>query len=160
MSAFWAAARIVRAIIEANRYLVLATADEVGRPWSSPVYFAHRDFTEFFWISRPDTQHSHNIAVRPEVGISVFDSQVAIGTGQGAYMSGTAAQVEDGATDPGMEVFSQRSVGHGGHVWTSEDVRGDSGMRLYRAVVDAHWVLAKDGQPDYRVPASLTQGGR
>jgi predicted pyridoxine 5'-phosphate oxidase superfamily flavin-nucleotide-binding protein len=34
------AAQTVRDIIEASRYLVLATADAAGRPWSSPVYFA------------------------------------------------------------------------------------------------------------------------
>ncbi len=40
-------ARIVRDIIEASRYLVLATADAAGRPWSSPVYFAHVGYAEF-----------------------------------------------------------------------------------------------------------------
>ena len=83
MSGIAPTARTVRDIIEANRYLVLATADATGRPWSSPVYFAHIDFSEFFWLSLPDVTHSRNIAARPEVGIVVFDSQVAIGTGQG-----------------------------------------------------------------------------
>jgi Pyridoxamine 5'-phosphate oxidase len=48
MSATGPAAQTVRGIIEARRYLVLATADATGRPWSSPVYFAHIDFAEFF----------------------------------------------------------------------------------------------------------------
>jgi hypothetical protein len=39
-------------IIEASRYLVLATADATGRPWSSPVYFAHIGLREFFWADR------------------------------------------------------------------------------------------------------------
>ena len=49
MSAPGAAAQTARDIIEASRYLVLATADAAGRPWSSPVYFAHIGFTEFYW---------------------------------------------------------------------------------------------------------------
>ena len=149
-----AAARTVRDIIEANRYLVLATADDAGRPWSTPVYFAHRDFTTFFWVSSPDVTHSRNIAVRPEVGIAVFDSQVAIGTGQGVYMSGVA-KLLDHDTTPGIEVFSRRSVAHGGHEWTSADVEPRAGIRLYQATVDAHWILAKDGQPDHRVAVHL-----
>ena len=150
------AAQTAADLIEASRYLVLATADETGRPWSSPVYFAHLGFTEFFWVSSPDVTHSRNIAVRPEVGIVVFDSQAAIGTGQGAYMSAVAALVEgDAETARGIEAFSRRSVAHGGHEWTSEDVRPGTGMRLYRASADAHWILAKDGQPDHRVPAPL-----
>ena len=29
-----------RAIVDANRYTTIATADEDGRPWASPVWFA------------------------------------------------------------------------------------------------------------------------
>jgi hypothetical protein len=29
---------IARGIIDSNRYMVLGTADETGRPWASPVY--------------------------------------------------------------------------------------------------------------------------
>jgi len=150
------AARLVRDIVEANQYLVLATADATGQPWSSPVYFAHLDFTRFFWVSSPDVTHSRNIAVRPQVGIVVFDSQVRIGTGQGAYMSGVARLLADGETDAGIAAFSRRSLAHGGHEWTSDDVRPGAGLRLYEATVDAHWILAKDGQPDHRIEAPLT----
>src|SRR5919108_6663820 len=103
MSAAGSAAHTVRDIIGPSRYLVLATADATGRPWSSPVYFAHIDFTEFFWVSSPDVTHSRNIAVRPEVGIAVFDSQVAIGTGQGVYMSAVARLLGERETARGIE---------------------------------------------------------
>src|SRR5215469_14759619 len=124
MSAPGPAARTARDIIEASRYLVLATAGATGRPWSSPVYFAHIGFTEFYWVSSPEVTHSRNIAVRPEVGIAVFDSHAAIGTGQGAYMSATAKLLEgDAETTRGIEAFSRRSVTHGGREWSIEDVR-------------------------------------
>ncbi|MEV6167187.1 pyridoxamine 5'-phosphate oxidase family protein [Streptomyces sp. NPDC051954] len=146
---------LVRGIIEANRYLVLSTADAAGRPWGSPVYFAHIGCTEFFWVSSPEVTHSRNIAVRPEVGIVVFDSQVAISTGQGVYMPAVAELVDDDATARGIEAFSRRSVAHGGREWTGEDVRSGGAIRLYRATVDSHWILAKDGSPDHRVPVHL-----
>ncbi|MFF4499548.1 pyridoxamine 5'-phosphate oxidase family protein [Streptomyces sp. NPDC001401] len=147
---------IVRGIVDAGLYMVLATADGDGRPWSSPVYFAHVEYREFLWVSSPEAVHSRNIAVRPEVGIAVFDSSAAIGTGQGAYMSAAAERVDGPAVERAIEVFSRRSVLHGGRVWTADDVRGDSGMRLYRAVAHDHSVLAKDGRPDHRIPADLT----
>jgi nitroimidazol reductase NimA-like FMN-containing flavoprotein (pyridoxamine 5'-phosphate oxidase superfamily) len=151
------AAQTVRDIIEANLYMVLATADAAGRPWSSPVYFAHLGFTEFFWVSSPDVTHSRNIAVRPEVGIAIFDSHARIRTGQGAYMSAVAELVEDdGETARGIEVFSRRSVSHGGGEWTPVDVQLGTGLGLYRATVDSHSILAKDGQPDHRIPVPLT----
>src|SRR5215475_5621403 len=143
MSATGPAAQTVRDIIEGNRYLVLATADAAGRPWSSPVYFAHIGFSEFFWVSSPDVTHSRNIAVRPEVGIVVFDSQMPIGTGQGVYMSAAAELLEGGQTARGVEAFSRRSVAHGAGL----DVLArpfPAGMRLYRATADSHWILAKD----------------
>ena len=156
MSAISPAAQTVRDIIDASRYLVLATADAAGRPWSSPLYFAHIGFTEFFWVSSPDVTHSRNIAVRPEVGIVVFDSQVPIGTGQGVYMSAVAKLLEGGETTRGTEAFSRRSVAPGGREWTAEEVRPGTGLRLYRATADSHWILAKDGRPGHRIPVPLT----
>jgi Pyridoxamine 5'-phosphate oxidase len=156
MSAAGPPAQTVRHIIEASRYLVLATGDATGRPWSSPVYFAHIGYTEFFWVSSPEAAHSVNIAVRPEVGIAVFDSHAAIGTGQGVYMSAVATLLEGGEVARGIEAFSDRSVAHGGSSWASEDVRPGAGLRLYRATADAHWILAKDGRPDHRIPAPLS----
>jgi hypothetical protein len=150
------AAQTLREIIEANRYLVLATADATGRPWSSPVYFAHIDLTEFFWVSSVDVTHSRNIAARPEVGIVVFDSQAAIGAGQGVYMSAVAKLLDPGEIASGIEAFSRRSVAHGGSEWTSEEVRPRAGLRLYRATAGSHWILAKDGRPDHRIPVPLT----
>ncbi|WP_151476386.1 pyridoxamine 5'-phosphate oxidase family protein [Streptomyces albicerus] len=148
-------AEIARGIIDTNRYLVLATADRAGLPWSSPVYFAHRECREFFWLSSPQATHSRNIAVRPQVGIAVFDSSVPIGTGQGVYMSAVAEPVDGPEAENAIEVFSRRSVAHGGRVWTVGDVQDGSGLRLYRAVAEDHSILAKDGQPDHRIPVRL-----
>lgn len=147
---------VARSIIESNLYMVLATADETGRPWASPVYFANSGYTEFFWVSSPDATHSRNIATRPQISIVIFDSRVAIGTGQGVYMPAVADEVTGAELERGIEVFSQRSQGHGGVPWSRGDVQGDAGLRLYRAIAEAHSVLAKDGRPDHRVAAEIT----
>ncbi|GAA2646034.1 hypothetical protein GCM10010307_51400 [Streptomyces vastus] len=135
--------------------MVLATADAAGRPWSSPVYFAHVECREFFWLSSPEAVHSRNIAVRPQVGIAIFDSSAPIGTGQGVYMPAIAESVADPGIERAMEVFSRRSLSHGGRAWTAADVDEASGLRLYRAVANEHSILAKDGQPDHRIPVDL-----
>ncbi len=54
-------ATTAKAIIDANLYMVLGTADEGGHPWVSPVYYAPVDYREFIWVSRPETLHSHNL---------------------------------------------------------------------------------------------------
>ncbi|UUU19336.1 pyridoxamine 5'-phosphate oxidase family protein [Streptomyces sp. DSM 40750] len=146
-----------RGIVDASLYMVLATGDAEGRPWSTPVYFAHVGCREFFWVSSPEAAHSRNIAVRPEVGVAIFDSSVPIGSGQGVFMAAVAGLVEGEGVEQALEVFSRRSLRHGGRVWTVDDVRGDSGVRLYRAVAEEHSMLAKDGKPDHRVSIRLVE---
>ncbi len=150
---------IARGIINANLYMVLATADETGRPWTSPVYFANSDYAEFFWVSSPDAAHSRNIAVRPQVSIVIFNSQVPIGTGQGVYMSAMAREVTGAGLDRGIEVFSRRSLTHGGVAWTRDDVQAEAGLRLYQATAQDHSILAKDGRPDHRIAAHVNPPG-
>jgi hypothetical protein len=126
-------AAIARAIIDANLYMVLGTADETGQPWASPLYYAPADYREFFWVSAPDARHSRNLEARGQVSIVIFDSSVPIGTGQGVYMSALANEVDGGERAAGIDIFSRRSLAHGGHTWTLQDVRAPARMRLYRA---------------------------
>jgi nitroimidazol reductase NimA-like FMN-containing flavoprotein (pyridoxamine 5'-phosphate oxidase superfamily) len=134
-------AATAKAIIDANLYMVLGTADEHGHPWVSPVYYAPVECREFLWVSRPETLHSRNLAARPQISIVIFDSSVPIGTGQGVYMAATAEEVTGNARVAAMEVFSSRTVGHGGRAWTVEDVEPPAEIRLYRATASAHYIL-------------------
>jgi nitroimidazol reductase NimA-like FMN-containing flavoprotein (pyridoxamine 5'-phosphate oxidase superfamily) len=152
-------AEIARGIINASLYMVLATADETGRPWASPVYFANSGYAEFFWVSSPEAAHSRNIAVRPQVSIVIFNSQVPIGTGQGVYMPAVAQEATGAEFDRGLEVFSRRSLAHGGAAWTREDVQAEAGLRLYRATAQDHSILANDGRPDHRIAAHVNSPG-
>jgi hypothetical protein len=129
-----------REIIDAGRYMTLATADAAGVPWASPVWYAPRGYSELFWISHADARHSHNLAERPQLSIVIFDSTVAPGHGQAVYMEAEAAQA-----DAGLEVFSARSVAQGLGEW--RELSGP--RRLYRAVVSEHWMLGEG--PDKRV---------
>jgi len=87
------------------------------------------------------------------LGIAIFDSSAPIGTGQGVYLR-AGAEVSGDDLDEGIEVYSRRSLAHGGVPWVPADVQGDSGV--YLAIADAHWILAKDGRPDHRIPVRLT----
>ena len=128
-----------RAIIDANRYMTLATADAAGVPWASPVWFAP-DGDDVLWVSRPDARHSRNLAVRRELSIVIFDSQRAPGDAAALYLSATAAE------DPGRaEVYSAYSVAQGLPPYTAESAE----FRLYCAHVHERWLL---GPSSRRVP--------
>ena len=96
-------------IVSGNEYMVLATADEQGVPWATPVWFATEDFDELFWVSRPDARHSTNLAVRPELALTVFDSRQPAGTGRGVYLSAIGALVPEHDLDRAVGVFSGAS---------------------------------------------------
>ena len=143
---------IARTIIDANLYMVLGTADAAGRPWVSPVYYAPAAYREFFWVSSPDATHSRNLEGRPEVSIVVFDSSVPISTGQAVYMSATAGELLGEARVEALEIYSSRTLEHGGHEWTLQDVESPARLRLYRATALEHYVL---DEHDRRVPVIL-----
>jgi len=142
---------IARQILEARSYVVLATADADGVPWASPVWFA-REQSELYWVSHPGARHSQNIAVRPQIGMVVFDSTVVPGSGQGVYMTATAEQLNNpDAIERGMAVFSRESLRDGAGEWNADRVTGQARLRLYRASVQQYWILDPDSPFDVRV---------
>ena len=145
-------AAIARAIIDANRYMVLGTADEAGLPWVTPVWFAPNGYRDFLWVSDPQRRHSWNLAVRPQVSIVIFDSTVPISTGQAVYMSAVAEELTGADLQAGIRVFSERSEVYGARPWTLEDVTGIAHLRLYRATATEQFVL---GEGDQRLQVSL-----
>jgi Pyridoxamine 5'-phosphate oxidase len=150
---------VARTIIDSNRYMTLGTADETGRPWASPVYYASAGYTEFLWVSSPEATHSRNIAARPQIGIVVFDSRAPIGTGQGVYMSAVAEELTGVDLERGIDVFSRRSVSHGAPAWRLEDVRAPAPYRLYRAIASEHSVLDPAAHPNRRTPVAVDEAG-
>jgi nitroimidazol reductase NimA-like FMN-containing flavoprotein (pyridoxamine 5'-phosphate oxidase superfamily) len=144
----------VRAIVDANGFMTLATAGADGTPWASPVWFAHAAYTEFVWVSRPEARHSRNLAERPSLAIVIFDSTVVAGEGQAVYLEATAEEVTGEEREGAMEIFSSRSVATGLRAWSVADVTGPASHRLYRATASAWYVL---GETDRRVPVQLTR---
>ena len=142
----------VQAIIDANSYMTLATADEHGRPWASPVWFASTDYVELVWVSSPEAQHSRNLAVRPELAIVVFDSRQAPGNGEAVYITARGEEVSEPDLDRCLDAYSTISQREGLAAWSRSDVEPPARLRLYRAVADEHFVLTGT---DERRPVDL-----
>ena len=110
---------IARAVIDANLYMILGTAGDDGHPWVTPVYYSAEGYTDFYWVSSPESMHSRNIAARPQVSIVIFNSQTPIGTAggpvsegdvhsaQAVYMSGVAQEVTGVEVSRGVDIFSR-----------------------------------------------------
>jgi hypothetical protein len=139
---------IARAVIDANLYMVLGTAGDDGQPWVTPVYYSAGGYTDFYWLSRPDSMHSRNISARPEVSIVIFNSQTPIGTAQAVYMSGLAAEVTGADIARAIDIFSRGSQGRGAGEWTLEKVQPPAPLRLYRARASEQFILCPRKYPE------------
>ena len=130
-----------RSLIDANRYITLGTADGDGTPWVSPVYFATADYAAFYWMSAIDADHSRNIAIRPQVSMVIFDSQVPPYHGRAVYLAATATEVA-GEEDlvKGLEVYPG-SPSREAMTFELDDVIAPSRYRLYLANVTEAFVL-------------------
>jgi uncharacterized protein YhbP (UPF0306 family) len=141
-------AQQAKAVIDANRYMVLGTADGGGRPWVTPVWFASEDYRSFYWLSSPDAKHSRNLAAQPQVAIAIFDSSVPVGGAQAAYMKGVAAELTGDELERGLGVYDRVSRKQIGRGWSLDDVEGSSLFRLYCAAAAEHWVLIPGRDPE------------
>ena len=147
-----------RRMLAQNQYLTLATADASGRPWATTVWYAARQRTqpaealdlELVWLSHPGSQHSRNLAARPEVGLSIFDSGQPAGTGDGLQVSAVAAEADPSVLDETAAVFSAASLAAGGGPWARADVEGAAVPRLYVARIERAYVLG--GRERHELP--------
>jgi uncharacterized protein YhbP (UPF0306 family) len=146
---------LAREIIDANRYMTLATADGDGCPWAAPVWYAHQGYSDFFWVSRPDTRHSRNLAGRPELAIVIFDSTVPVGGARAVYIEALAEELDGAERERGIAIYSRRSQAHGAGQWQHADVIAPALLRLYRARASRCFVLDSN---DRRIPVQLGRG--
>jgi hypothetical protein len=121
---------MARRVIDANHYMTLATTDPDGRPRLSPVCYTPARYSDFYWVSSPRAQHSHNLAERPEAEIAIFDSTAPAGEGEGVYITATATAVPDDDLETVIpEAFRATA---GARRFTPDDLRGGA-LRLYVA---------------------------
>jgi nitroimidazol reductase NimA-like FMN-containing flavoprotein (pyridoxamine 5'-phosphate oxidase superfamily) len=139
---------IAHRVIDDNHFMVLGTAQPDGTPRVSPVFYNHADYRDFYWISSPDAQHSHNVGAQPLVEIVIFNSQVDPGPDTAAvYVGATAAQVPD-AELPAAVTAAFSSVRKGVRRYGPEELSGDAELRLYRATVRSIEIHVRGSDPE------------
>jgi nitroimidazol reductase NimA-like FMN-containing flavoprotein (pyridoxamine 5'-phosphate oxidase superfamily) len=84
-----------RDILTSNLYATIATVDDMGNPWNTPVFYAVDDDSNIYWSSHPESVHSLNIERNHKVFIVVYNSKAGEGEGVGVYIQASADIVED-----------------------------------------------------------------
>ena len=85
----------IRALLRELSTLALATTDELGGPWVTPLFYLVDDDLTLFWLSSKTSLHSVNIKRLPKAAISVYRQAESWKDIQGVQMRGSITIVAD-----------------------------------------------------------------
>ena len=87
--------RAVRELLEAQTTMTLATADEHGNAFATPLFYYPQSDLTLFWLSSADSRHSANLRVRPQASVAVYAPVNRWKKIRGAQLQGTVSEVSD-----------------------------------------------------------------
>ena len=97
-----------QAILDTNIIGALATVNEDGSPWATPLHFAYDD-NALYWFSSSDRVHSQNLARDARANIAIFAHDTSGGL-KGVYVSGRAELLDEAGHAKAHDLFT-RSLG-------------------------------------------------
>ena len=91
----------VNEILAANRFCILATSGNDGRPWATPLFYNYDTSYVLYWESARDARHTRLIAENPNVAVAISDMDGV----RGVYFEGIAGEVPASELDEALECF-------------------------------------------------------
>lgn len=95
-----------KVILSENILGTVATINEDGSPWATPLHIFYDD-TTIFWFSHDKSQHSLNVERQPKVSVVVFSTDESGGP-KGVFFNGTAARLDDTANTRAKVLAAKR----------------------------------------------------
>lgn len=105
--------KLSRDIIESNQYMVIGTVDAAGKPWVSPVVYAHDKEWNFYFVSIPSSRHGKNIGKQGKVAVAIFDSRQRSGEGVGVQLDAVAEMLPLSESVSAARVYFTRKYPYG-----------------------------------------------
>ena len=132
-------------LLDAATYCVIATADQHGAPWATPIFFAAQGHRHLFWVSGSTSRHSRNIASRPGIAVTVFDSTSPIGRAEALYLTAHAEVCQD--TAAALDILNA-ALPPAQHL-SRADLVPTGPLTAYCATVSRYEVLVRGGDPSF-----------
>jgi len=147
MSHVETAASIIKEII----YMNISTVCEDGSPWGSPVYCAYDNELNFYWTSSPNNIRSKNLKNDNRTFVTIYDSTVPEGTGEGVYFQGVAEALDDPEEIINAREYTQARKGKSAEGNANMIFSGDSERKIYRFTPTKAWLndIKTDDKGDY-----------
>ena len=95
-----------KAVFDESVIAVLATVNEDGSPWATPVHLVADD-VNVYWFSKDSTIHSQNIMRDERVSLSLFSLDESKGP-KGVYVNGRAEKLGDDERSIASDLFRKR----------------------------------------------------
>lgn len=95
-----------RAILAENILGTLATVNDDGSAWATPLHIFSDD-KAIYWFSLADKQHSRNIARDPRVSVSVFSPDESRGP-KGVYINGSVEVLDSTQAEAAKQLVVER----------------------------------------------------
>jgi uncharacterized protein YhbP (UPF0306 family) len=122
-------------IIQENIYCTIATSSLDGIPWITPVFFAYDEKFNIYWVSNKDSRHSTSIKENNKIAISIFNSQMPEGFGDGVYIEALVKELsEKKDIQEGIDVYNSRATIDSFRIPSQESVTGNNNWRIYKAI--------------------------
>ena len=118
------------------------------------VFFASLDPHTLCWVSSPNSRHSRNIASRPGIAITVFDSTVEVGRGEAAYFDAEAAAATPDEAEAGLRALNRRLPEQ--TRLSSADLRPAGALVVYRAELRRRHLLVRGGNAEFGNELDMT----
>lgn len=87
----------VRAFLEAQSTLALATIDANGHPQAAPLFYVSDDDLNLYWLSSTSSRHSVNLAAQEYVAAAIYPAVWSWTEIRGLQIEGTTGIVIDPA---------------------------------------------------------------
>ena len=81
-------------LIKENKFLSLATIDNDGNLWTTPLSYSYDNEYNFYFTSELDSQHIINIIDNPNVSFTIFDSTKRVSDVDGLQIRGIVGEVD------------------------------------------------------------------
>ncbi len=84
----------------------LATINEDGSPWNTPLHFTFSD-TMVYWLSSPKAQHSQNLERDDRVSITIWSDHTPPNV-KGAYVQSRGSKLTGATEITGRQIYKAR----------------------------------------------------
>jgi uncharacterized protein YhbP (UPF0306 family) len=126
-------------ILQTERFCTLATVDQAGLPWASPLLYDYDAGLTLYWSSAIASRHSMNLQeTQGRCAVTIFDSHASPGKIAGLFLTGGGKLVPEDQVAQAMEHLFARMDQRPNR--TAADYLGDSPRRFYQFQPSEIWL--------------------